>query len=178
MHGAKAAASSLHSKDTPDSLAENAKLGVGSLLGSEGAESSMATGGVPSTRTVGCGPCNAKGLVERRSSVSHVQRPSAGADAVIETVSVPPGQSSVVFPVGFLRLTAPFAISVPSATQVLAVQPPAALVVALADETLKPTGMPIRARWARSGESASFFRPIEYTRLVAGFTTVGSENAV
>ena len=36
VHGAKAAASSLHSEDTPHSLAENAKLGVWSLLGSGG----------------------------------------------------------------------------------------------------------------------------------------------
>jgi hypothetical protein len=46
---------------------------------------------------------------------------------------------------GFLRFTAPFEINVPSAIQDTAVQMSAALVVALAAETLKPEGMPTRA---------------------------------
>ena len=142
--GANSMSPSLHWNATPGSFAENAKLGELLLLGLEGDVSIEATGGVPSTRTVGCEPRSAK-AVSRSSSVFHVHDPSVGAEALIETVSVPPRQSSVVLPPpGFLNSAIPFTIGIDA--QVLATQLSAALVVALIAETLNPGGMPIRAR--------------------------------
>ena len=83
--------------------------------------------------------------MSRSNAVVHVQTPSAGAEASIWIVSVPPGQSSTVFPPpGFLNSTTPFTIGFES--HVAATHVPAAEVVARTEATLKPGGMPIRAR--------------------------------
>jgi hypothetical protein len=123
-----ASPSNAHRNVTSSSLSVNEKLGEESLEGSLGFELRVgAAGGVPSTATVGCTPCRAKGVTSVLRLVVHSEMPSAaGAVEAKVSVSVAPGQRSAVPPGETASIVVPFS----DAVQVAAEQLPAAEVVA------------------------------------------------
>jgi hypothetical protein len=124
--------SSVHRNVTFSSLSVNEKLGDARFDGLLGFELMDGLGGgVPSTVTVGCGPCKAKSVVPVLRLVVHVVVPwFAGAVAPKVRVSVAPGHRSPVPPGETTSIVVPFS----AAVHVAAEQAPAAEVVAARDD--------------------------------------------